>query len=450
MSMNFLIVWAIPIMGMGWFYKKFLKWALQPLYLSIDQNPQFRAFASKWLYTKPEHADFFAMSILVVVNCSVSIPTMFFWQLRYGHLPYWLIFAYYCSWVGLGGSIMGAAYALAHKEVSNVVKKNILFELSKVSSNYKLHAFILITFQGHYFGLYQKYVRESIGHFFENWLGVFFGNVPHNFSTSHNYIHHRLDGGMGDTFYEWDIDRTSLSDFMLYVHRIFLHMIGYSSIKFFHAHAMKSKADQLMSGIKTYWGVVFAVLAITRSPSFVFWLILEPLLCMTYFLALINIGFHGFVEFDENGKHIETVNSTAIVDGEDDMFGEDDHMAHHYNTNVYFRDLQALQKTKEAEFARTRASVFKKLSVVELSIFILLGLWDKLADYYMDYSGKMTREEIKSMLKTRAQCKEVSYERYQEYLDNPTPDARKDLPTTTLRPTLSTHAGASDTPDLAQ
>lgn len=135
------------------------------------------------------------------------------------------------------------------------------------------------------------------------------------------------------------------------------------------------------------------------------------------------------------------VNSTCIVNGEDDMFGEDDHMTHHYNTTVYFKvsrslarpdgmlsqalvmclpqciacvrssavlqthccvmtaldvdvdwlsvlqDLKEHQKSKEAEFARTRASVFQKLSVVELSIFILLGLWDKLADHYVDFSG---------------------------------------------------------------
>jgi hypothetical protein len=150
--------------------------------------------------------------------------------------------------------------------------------------------------------LYKKSIRDNFGHFFENYLGVFFGNVPWNFTTSHNYIHHRLDGGLGDTFYEWDIDRSSLSDFMLYVHRIFLHMTGYSSLKFFHAHGMKAKADQLEGGVKTYWAVTLAILAITRSPSFVFWVILEPLLCMTYFLALINIGFHGFIEYDETGR----------------------------------------------------------------------------------------------------------------------------------------------------
>lgn len=37
------------------------------------------------------------------------------------------------------------------------------------------------------------------------------------------------------------------------------------------------------------------------------------------------------------GNHISMVNSTCIVEGDDDMFGEDDHMSHHYNTTVYFK-----------------------------------------------------------------------------------------------------------------
>jgi hypothetical protein len=74
--------------------------------------------------------------------------------------------------------------------------------------------------------LYRKWFRVTVGHFFENTLGVFYGNVPWNFTTSHICMHHKLDGAIGDSFYEWDIDRSSLSDFMLYVHRVFLHMIG--------------------------------------------------------------------------------------------------------------------------------------------------------------------------------------------------------------------------------
>lgn len=117
MSINFIIFWVVPIMGMGSLYKQLLKPFLQPFYLMMDRNPYLRSFGSKYIYTKPEHSDFISMSLLVIINCSISITTMFYWQLTYGYLPYWLIFCYYCSWVGIGGSIMGAAYGLAHKEV---------------------------------------------------------------------------------------------------------------------------------------------------------------------------------------------------------------------------------------------------------------------------------------------------------------------------------------------
>lgn len=284
-----------------------------------------------------------------------------------------------------------------------------------------------MTPQGHFRGLYKQWIRDYVGHFFENVLGVFFGNVPWSFTTSHICVHHKVDGGVGDTFYEWDLDRSSLAHFMLYVHRVFLHMIGYSSLRFLDSHGLTAKADLLRGGIKTYAFVAVLILALTRSPSFLFWVYLEPLLCMCYFLALINIGFHGFIEFDEQGRSIPTVNSSTIVEGEDDFFGEDDHMAHHYHTSVYFRDLPAHQASKVAEFQRTRASVFRKLSIVELSIFIVLGLWDKLADHYVDYSGAMTREQIKDMLRTRAQRLETSNEKYEAFLANPSNEARKAL-----------------------
>jgi hypothetical protein len=73
------------------------------------------------------------------------------------------------------------------------------------------------------------------------------------------------------------------------------------------------RAEQLQTGVKTYWVVTVAVLAITRSPSFVFWVILEPLLCMSYFLALINIGFHGFIEYDAQGTLWEALDVTTLT-----------------------------------------------------------------------------------------------------------------------------------------
>jgi hypothetical protein len=260
--------------------------------------------------------------------------------------------------------------------------------------------------------------------FFENWFGQFYGNVPWNFSTSHVRIHHALDGGVGDTFYQWDLNRASVTDFMLYVSRIFLHMIGYSSLSFFKGHNQKEASDKLTRGMTRYAVTGVLVLAVTRSVPFFFWVYLQPLFCMSYFLALLNFGFHGFIEFDADGKSIPCVNATTIIDGDDDYFGEDDHMAHHYNTSVYFRDLPELQKSKVDEFKKYKASVFKEISIVELSIYVLLGVWDRLADHYVDFSGTMSKEEIMHMLKTRAERVETSYAKYQAYLANPTKEAR--------------------------
>jgi hypothetical protein len=258
-------------------------------------------------------------------------------------------------------------------------------------------------------------------------LGMFFGNLPWNFTTSHVKIHHGVNGGIGDTFYLWDFDRTSLGDFMLYVHRVFLQMIGYSSIRYFQHNGMRKHADLLMSGVKTYAAFAVVLLVITRSFSFCFWIILQPLFCMTYFLALINIGFHGFLEYDKDGNRIKVIDSSTIVNGMDDLFGEDDHMAHHYATQVYYRDLPEYQKKKIDEFKQCKASVFHTLSIVELSIFILFGLWDELAKYYVDYTESMTKEEIKEMLKIRATRVETTYEEYQKYLVEPTIESRNKL-----------------------
>jgi hypothetical protein len=135
---------------------------------------------------------------------------------------------------------------------------------------------------------------------------------------------------------------------------------------------------------------------------------------MSFFLGFINVGFHGWIEFDENGKHIECVASSTILDGQDDSFGEDDHMAHHYFTAVEHVDLPKHQERQHAEWARRHATVFKELAIVELALFTLLKQFAMLAEkHYVDYSGDLSVEEIAHLLEERAKRKEMSYEEYE-------------------------------------
>lgn len=335
-----------------------------------------RWLGETFIYSEPRFADFFFQGILVFTSTTAALAYVFYYQTTYGSLPLWLIYAYNFAWVGLGGRVMGGAYTFAHKE-------------------------------GHLPHLYKPWIRSTVGNFFENWMGCFFGNVPYNFTTSHIAIHHKLNAGKGDTFYQWDLDRSSWADFMLFLHRIFLHTTGYSSLAYFIAMERTVFFNKLLRGCVIYWLVVPAlILLATSSWTFLYFVYFQPFLCMTYFLAFMNFGFHGFIEFDENGDHIPSVNSIAIIEGEDDYFGEDDHMAHHYATRVFWRDLPGYQHTQEAEFAKHHASVFRKISIVELSLFMLIKDWKRLATHYVDYSGKMTQDEIAAMLEVRAKRKD--------------------------------------------
>lgn len=397
LTMNFAAFWALPIALQGRGYRFGLRRVLEPIYHLIDRAA-LRRFAARWVYQRPVHADYFARTVLLLVSTAFAVGAVTWWQITHGSLPWWLIFVYYLAWVGFGGRTMGAAYTFAHRE-------------------------------GHRpgGGLYRPWIRNVFGNVVENWLGPFYGNVPFNFSTSHNLLHHRLNAGKGDPFYMWDIDRSSWSDLMLYLHRVFLYMTGWSSLRAFRTQESGPRMEQayrkLQKGVALYWfvgptlivtGLVAAGSTLPSALAFLFFIYLQPLFAMSLFIALLNVSFHGFLEFEEDGAHIPCINSSTIIDGPDDSFGEDDHMAHHYFMAVEHRDLPEHQRTQQDEWARRRASVFKEMAILELSIFMLLKKWDLIAEkHYVDYSGELSAEQIAQMLETRAKRLEMSYEDYE-------------------------------------
>ena len=398
LTLNFAVFWLLPIALQGQAFKLALHRVLRPIYNRLDRSEGVREFAARWIYKKPAHVDYFATALFMLLSTAIALGAVFYTQIARGSLPFWLIILYYFAWVGFGGRVMGAAYTFAHRE-------------------------------GHRPGgrLYQPWIRNSLGNIFENWVGFFYGNVPYNFSTSHNLLHHNLNAGKGDPFYMWDVDRTSWSDIMLYQYRIFIYMTGWSSLQAFRrqldSRQVAESYRKLLKGFVLYWavvpallfsGLVFAGCTPLSSLAFLFFIYFQPLCAMSFFLAIINIGFHGFIEFDANGKHIECVASCTIIDGDDDSFGEDDHMAHHYFTAVEHPDLARHQRSQHEEWAQRHASVFKEMAIVELALFILLKQFKMLAEkHYVDYSGKLSADEIASMLEERAQRKEMSYEEYE-------------------------------------
>lgn len=252
--------------------------------------------------------------------------------------------------------------------------------------------------------------------------------MPHIFSTAHILLHHRLNAGKADPVYMWDLDRTKFSDMLLYQWRYFVYTTGFSSLCEFRrqrdAHpAMRQAYAALRRGMLTYWafvpGVIVALLlatgsSVTSSLVFLLFIYIQPFLAMSSFLALLNMAFHGFLEFDAAGRNIKQVTAITMLDGQDDSFGEDDHQAHHYFSAVTHDRLADLQRSQEHEWGRRHAAVFREGSVFEIAILLQFGRIDRLIDrYYVDFSGVLDREELIALFTRRAQRKEMSYEDYE-------------------------------------
>ena len=278
-SLVIVAFWLLPIALQGQAFKLGLHRVLRPIYRRVDGSEALRGFASRWIYARPVHVDYFATALFMLTSTALALGLVCYWQVTRGSLPLWLIALYYFAWVGFGGRGMGAAYTFAHRE-------------------------------GHRPGgrLYRPWIRNSFGNVFENWVGLFYGNVPYNFSTSHNLLHHGLDAGKGDPFYMWDIARTSWSDFMLYQFRIFVYMTGWSSLQAFRERLdspqVAKSYKKLRKGCVVYWlvmptAIVAALIWAGSTPlsalAFLFLIYLQPLCAMSFFLAAINVGFNGFI-----------------------------------------------------------------------------------------------------------------------------------------------------------
>ena len=132
---------------------------------------------------------------------------------------------------------------------------------------------------------------------------------------------------------------------------------------------------------------------------------------------MIWFCFHGFIAYDEKGKQVPCVNSLTIIDGMDDYFGEDDHMAHHYSPQTWYTDVATYQAKMHKDLVQHHGSVFKEVSIVELSCLILFNQFERIAEkHFVNHAGVLSNQEVADLLRSRARVKEIEYDDYQEWL----------------------------------
>lgn len=339
--LNFSVVWLWSLMLQGFlFHQTPLGAVCRIVFAHADSS--LRPVLGT-VYRSPRHEEYALSAALVAV--SIVLNTLCYLRGLTGEVLFIL------AWTGLGGRCMGGAYTFAHKEAHNS----------------RLYRF-----------------RVNV---FENWLGLLYGNVPYNFTTSHIHIHHALDGAKGDTFYMWDLPRNCPFAFAEYVERVFLHMCAVSPLRYFRGRDMHSQYKRLRHGAVCYWLVFpMCIFYISRSARVLFFIWLQPLLAMTVFLALINWAQHGFIELDNKGVHDPRVNATTIVNGRDDYFRENYHWEHHYTHD----------KPVDAGSKRKPATVFRDISIPELAVLMVFDRFEMLMKH-TDLSASVMRRRASAI-----------------------------------------------------
>lgn len=398
LALNFVALWMVPVILQGQSFRRGVSRVVRPVYWILDRSKALRRFASKYIYRREVHVDYFAAAIFLTFTLGGSLAVLFTWQITYGSLPWWLIVVYYFVWVGPGARGMATAWTFAHRE-------------------------------GHAGGkMYRPWLANSVGNFFENWLGVFYGTIPYNFTATHIVTHHRFNGGKGDPVYAWDLDRTRFSHLLLYQWRFIRFLSGFAGLIELHRESGVSSAidvakARLVKGLVIYWVLVpagtMALLMGTGSSVgatllFLFFIYLQPLLAMSTFLSIINIGQHAFLEINQDGSLEKYVTSVTILDGVDDSFGEDFHVAHHFFPKVMHDELLDHVDRERLQWLRCNGSVFERTTIFEIAIMVCFGQIDRLIrNHYVNFGNENNEEEITELFTQRAKQREMTYEEYE-------------------------------------
>jgi len=276
-----------------------------------------------------------------------------------------------------------------------------LYHLFRIGPRFRFFAYIhvLVHKEGHdHKGLF-KSVFSFLNKWYIQWvLGPFYGQVPYSYRAGHNKIHHRYDNGPEDIHTNIDLDRTKLFSFIQYIPRFFLYWTGLSPIvSFWYRKEWKFLKWQAS-------GTLFYFLIVVMSWVFLDWKFavaynLYPLYESTIFFSGISYMWHCFVEpTDPDNQYI---NSVTILNGRDNIYNEDFHVAHHTEPTLHWSDYEGHYYTNIHYFKKYQATIFQDTEEGEMLYWMLAGKWDIMAEHFVDLNDKLTTEEKKQLILMR-------------------------------------------------
>jgi len=305
------------------------------------------------------------MFIHTVIICSLA-PWVFR-RYKQNGLELWVVYLYHFFRLGPRFRMFAHHHTLSHKE-------------------------------GHaHHGLFKGIFRIFNG-WNQGFVGLFYGTVHRNYSVSHTKVHHRWHNDLDDVHTNIDLDRSKLTSLVLYLPRFLNSWTGVSSLILFLKRGEFQYAFDHAMGMLYYYSVLGCI-GLFIGWDFMFAYFVIPFLESVTFLAVIAYLWHGFVEPEDPDN--QYINSMTILNGKDNVFGEDYHVVHHHAPSVHWTLTEQHYKDNIEHYKANNATIFRDTEQGELIAWLFAHDWEKMADHWVDLSGKLTRDEIIAMLKRR-------------------------------------------------
>jgi len=229
---------------------------------------------------------------------------------------------------------------------------------------------------------------------FNWWVGLFYGVLPSSFACGHSINHHKYNNGPLDVVSTSDKPRDNFKNFVRFLPRWTLYATNVSTIRQFIFQKEYKVAWRMLVGTVFYmiWIGCFWRL----SPIFTFWYLIFPVGENILLLACIQWCWHSFV--DPKDPENPFVGSITLLDGPINVLGEDFHVVHHQYPGVHWGTHGNRYKKHESQYAERTASAFRDTHTFEMFFLIILAEYEKMAEKFVDFSGKYTTEEQKITL----------------------------------------------------
>jgi hypothetical protein len=226
----------------------------------------------------------------------------------------------------------------------------------------------------------------------EWWCGIFYGIVPEFYGIGHA-VHHIEDNGPNDVLSTQEFDKTSFLNFVKYIDRFAFGWTNLPNIKYFYDKKQYKKCVKLICSVIVYYGI--ALYLFTINWKFCVGHYLIPQFFSIIFLSAVSYVWH---PFNDTELYVNTV---TILDGHDNLFNEDYHVIHHLYPNLHWSKVKDVYIADLEKYKKHNSPIFRDTQQIELFFMFMFKDYEKLAEKFVDLSGKMTKDDKIKLLKKR-------------------------------------------------